>query len=43
VHTDRSIHGGGTVAFQHGLVHLIVITLAIAALVQWLPRARATA
>ncbi|TQS25859.1 MFS transporter [Microbispora sp. KK1-11] len=38
-----ALSGGVTVAFQHGLVYLIVITLAIAALVQWLPRARATA
>ncbi|MFI7030693.1 MFS transporter [Microbispora rosea] len=38
-----ALSGGVTVAFQHGLVYLIVITLAIAALVQWLPRARAAA
>ncbi|MEU6429214.1 MFS transporter [Microbispora sp. NPDC046973] len=38
-----ALSGGVTVAFQHGLVYLIVITLAIAALVQWLPRTRATA
>lgn len=39
----NALSGGVTVAFQHGLVYLIVITLAIAALVQWLPRARAAA
>ncbi|MBB2743091.1 UNVERIFIED_ORG: EmrB/QacA subfamily drug resistance transporter [Microbispora rosea subsp. rosea] len=39
----NALSGGVAVAFQHGLVYLIVITLAIAALVQWLPRARATA
>ncbi|GLX07934.1 MFS transporter [Microbispora sp. NBRC 16548] len=38
-----ALSGGVAVAFQHGLVYLIVITLAIAALVQWLPRARAAA
>ncbi|GAB3888247.1 hypothetical protein GCM10027612_28470 [Microbispora bryophytorum subsp. camponoti] len=38
-----ALSGGVTVAFQHGLVYLIVITLVIAALVQWLPRARAAA
>ncbi|MFF4127444.1 MFS transporter [Microbispora rosea] len=38
-----ALSGGVTVAFQHGLIYLIVITLAIAALVQWLPRARAAA
>lgn len=39
----NALSGGVTVAFQHGLVYLIVITLAIAALVQWLPRARTAA
>jgi len=39
----NALSDGVTVAFQHGLIYLIVITLAIAALVQWLPRARAAA
>ncbi|MEV7806450.1 hypothetical protein AB0O28_26235 [Microbispora sp. NPDC088329] len=39
----NALSGGVAVAFQHGLVYLIVVTLAIAALVRWLPRARAAA